>query len=525
MNIEKTAKIILFISGILLILVGVPRLILNAWIPYSQYVFYVVLVLILIATLMSYKSIIEILSLKSTKHGLNMGTLILLGLVLYIFVNFFAFRYDKSFDITKQKLNSISQQSVDILKNLKEKVSLNVYYQGDVHKNEIIGLKILFKKYQAESNQINYKLINAYKDLSAAQVLKREDKGKIVIIASNGKMSQRVSEPIEEESITSAIYRLNQTSFKTIYFLTGHGERQTQTDTDQQQGLGYGIGLLIESLNAKGIKTEVLNLGTSTKIPEDAALVAIIGPKKDLIDSEFQILKSYLTSGGRLFVAVDPSNGTNYNQLTELMGVRVDKNYLLTTQTVAGADALTVLGQNFPYKEIAKDLEANAITLFYESSSVNVVQGNSYKQDVVVGTNPIVIPVNDIQNYKTEVQGKESDSYNIGIISSYNKESEHNHDDADSVENHENSKLAVFGDSDFLSDVYISTGFNKDLALNTFAYMVDAKDLISIRPKTADETKVILTTLNSIFLIFVPVLSPLILLLTAAILWFRRRSA
>ncbi len=76
MKLENYSKGLFLFCGIILILVGVPRLLLGDWVIYSEYLFFTALVLFCIATAFSYKNILDFFSMRTTKYGMNMGTLV-----------------------------------------------------------------------------------------------------------------------------------------------------------------------------------------------------------------------------------------------------------------------------------------------------------------------------------------------------------------------------------------------------------------------------------------------------------------
>jgi len=519
---EKHSKALLLFSGLILILIGVPRILLSTWIPYSQYAFYFAVLLFLIGVALSYKTIFSFFTMRTTKYGLNMGTLIVLGALLYICVNFFAFRYDKSIDVTSDKLNSLSLQSLEVLDNLKSDVTLKVYFQGAVHKSQNMGLRMLFKKYKRESSKIKSAFVDAHKDPLASQVLTRADKGKLVLFATRGEKKERIKDPIDEESITSALFRLEQTEVQKIYFLTGHGERPSTKSADP----GDDAVFLREALEDKGFKVDSLNLSDRNMLPNDMSLLVILGPKKELLETEVSLIQDYLLEGGRLLMALDPSNqnSVTYANLASSVGIKVEKNTLLSTQTLAGGDSLSILGRDFDkLHPVTKVLDKNAITLFYQCGSLSKI-GEKFKVTNLVSTLPVVIPVVNLQNYQMEIQGRNPEVASVAMISEGSFE-DADHQGHDHNDEQVNFKVGVFADSDFTSDVYFETGFNKDLSLNLIAYLAGQNKLISIRPRVAKNTKLILTTSNSAFVMIIPLLIPLVLLIFAVVLWFRRRGA
>jgi len=520
MNLEKTSRILLLVCGLIIIVLGVPRLVLNTWLPLSSYLFYLCLFLFTLSMALNYKTILDFFTMRTTKYGLNMGTLVFLGLLLFIGVNFIGTRYDKSFDITSDGLNSLSLQSIEVLRNLKKDVEFRLYYQGDLHKSQNIAFKIMFKKYQRESDKVNVNFIDAHKDLSSAEFLSKEDKGKNVIILKQGERYERVAEPFSEDSITSALFRLDQAMDKVIYFSSGHGEKNLETS---EQGLG--LSLLSSVLKDKGFTLKAFNFLGASEIPKDAAMFAVVGPKKGFLDHELKMLEEFVSEeSGRLFVALDPSSEADFTQLFDKLGIVFKKNFILTTQPIAGGDALAVAAQKFdPSSDVTKKLEQDSIALFYEAAEVSKSEETSHQVSSLVESLPTMIPVTSLKTYQEEVQGKDPVSVSLAVLSEGLLEhTDHEHD---SSKPETPFKAIVFGDSDFLSDSYLNTVYNKDLALNSFAYLSGADNLISIQPKIAKDTKLILTSAYSAFIIIFPIVIPLLSLIISSVLWFRRRSA
>jgi len=528
MNFKKASWILLLVSGLILILVGVPRLVLNTWLPFSNYFFYLSLVLVLAWTLFNYKIIVDFFSMKTTKYGLNMGTLIFLGLLLFLGLNFLGSRYEVSKDITFDKLNSLSLQSMDIVKALDKKVEFLVYYQGDVHKNQNIALKLLFKKYQRETDKISTRFKDAHKDPSSAQFLTEKDKGKVVVILKKGEKTERALAPFDEDTITSALFRLESKVDKVVYFSTGHGERSFKSS---QEG-GGGLSLLKASLESKGFKVKELNFLGVEKVPDDAAMIAVVGAKKSFLDFELKILTEYLKKGSaRLLFAVDPTSEADFSLLFSEVGVKVRKNFVLTTEPIAGGDALAVAAQDFNKEsKITNKIEDNSLVLFYEATELLAEENQEYEVKTLISSLPTMIPVTNLKSYQEEVKGAKPKSSVLALQSEL-KDNHDGHDhskkdiDLTNADSEKKSKVVVFGDSDFLSDLYITTVFNKDLALNSFAYLSNVESLISIQPKVSKKTELILTSVYSAFIIIFPIFIPLVTLLLSSILWFRKRSA
>ncbi len=82
----------------------------------------------------------------------------------------------------------------------------------------------------------------------------------------------------------------------------------------------------------------------------------------------------------------------------------------------------------------------------------------------------------------------------------------------------------IYGDSDFMTNSFLRLGANRDLALNSIAYLAEDAAHISIRPKTPEATPLELTQTKEIIVIMAGVSIPLVLIIFSGFFWYRRRS-
>ncbi len=86
--------------------------------------------------------------------------------------------------------------------------------------------------------------------------------------------------------------------------------------------------------------------------------------------------------------------------------------------------------------------------------------------------------------------------------------------------------MVAVGDSDFVTNQMLQMQLNRDLAVNSFAFLAKDAELITIRPKQAKGTTLQMeqTTARAAFWgIFIPV--PLLMFALSVIMWMRRRGA
>ena len=87
------------------------------------------------------------------------------------------------------------------------------------------------------------------------------------------------------------------------------------------------------------------------------------------------------------------------------------------------------------------------------------------------------------------------------------------------------TRLVVFGDSDFLSNGYFNAPGNGDLALNVVAWLAEQEDLVSIRPKTSLPRILILSPAEGRFYFWsIVAFAPLMITVVGVGVWWRRKK-
>jgi len=86
------------------------------------------------------------------------------------------------------------------------------------------------------------------------------------------------------------------------------------------------------------------------------------------------------------------------------------------------------------------------------------------------------------------------------------------------------TRVAVYGDSDFVTNGVLGIPGNRDLFLNTVNWLAQQENLIAIRPREAEDRRIALTPAQSRWaLIQSLLLVPGLVLIAGFITWWRRR--
>lgn len=512
----------MLVAGLSLLVVIVARFILGGWLDMLW--FPLGLGLISLATLLitEFKTILEFLTMRTTKNGMNMGIIILLMVFVLGSVNFLSVRNDKTWDVTEGKVNSLSNQTVDILKNLDKELNILVFYKGEDVAEKREQVRTVLKFYEAESPKVKVQFYNTFTENLKTQKyvndLPDKNREALFVFAEFEGKKIRIQQPVfSEEKLTSAIIKATRKGTKKIYFLVNHGE--PSLEDNELSGLS-NIKVALEDSSFEVSSLELLK----GEVPEDAAVIAVVGSQTSLLDSEMKALREYAKAGGRLLIAVDPGQKHNIALLTKSLGIEFKNNFVLSPLSqLIGKSMASVVGVEYSEtSEITKKFQGS-MTVFDLVSEVIPAPDKSKELIVneLVKTHSSSFFTNDIERVE---KGQPERPFVIGV--SVEGRLEKPADKTDEADNTTASEFAaiVYGDSDFLTNQGLINGLNRDLALNSFTYLAKEADLVTIRPKQWKGTTILMTHTVQKTIVLAGVSIPLILLCLSGFLWFRRRS-
>ena len=441
-------------------------------------------------------------------------------------------RLDSSVDITRNSKNTLSPQSIKVLKEVVEAGDLKVtgYFENEAKSNYF---KALIGLYQRESAQVAFELVSP----NAERLRAIRDKVSVseTVIFSSPLGQSRITS-LSEEKVTNALSRLIRQKQSIIYFLQGHGEADMMSESDN------GISLLVRDLEGKGHQVRPLNLANKGGVPTDAGLLISIGAKYDLLSIESIFLEKYLDDGGRaLFLSSAMTPVDELNKLLHSFGMRINNDLILLNDNdprirLLGQD--TAIVTNFDsFHPITSDLSVGGGASVILNNSRSVSRLSDYhhgKVQLLASTNDDFLIWPNISNEvvlpsSRVVQGLESGAANIlavsvkdmrATVAKFDKSSSKKYSDFSSPLS-VYGKVAVIGASKFATNSGIERGENFDFVTNTINYLLDDFDLISIRPKEANAYLGEVSKNSYYFLFFICWVYPFSFLILAYILWWR----
>jgi ABC-type uncharacterized transport system involved in gliding motility auxiliary subunit len=499
---KKIATIGAYI-GILVITFGLLNYSINeVWDIYSTIMVSIGGVLVVFGLVMNLEEAKKAVMKRSTAYSANAFVMTVIFVAIVVLVNFLSNRHGKRLDFTENKEFSLSDQTVKVLENLNKDVKVVSFYKA----GEEQRMKDLLDNYSYHSSKLKYEFIDPDKKPEMAKRYDIKAYG-TTVIETSGK-SEKISE-ISEEKLTNAIVKATREKNKIVYFTSGHGER----DIDNSERDGYQM--VKEELEKLNYSVKKLNIIT-TGIPEDCSVLIIAGPKNNFFPNEIDSLKNYLDKGGKAFFMIDPPPSANFSELLDKWGIKIDEDIIVD---YSGIGRLFGMGPEVP---LVSEYESHAITekfdvmTFYPmarsvSKKENVESGISVQ--TLFKTNPRSWGETDITGMMRTGQVSNDNKDLAGPLS------------IGAISTKDNTKIVVFGDSDFAANIYAGQSGNGNLFLNVVNYLAEESDLIAIKPKDPEDRRVTLTAKQGKMIFWLTlVIMPVSVIATGVVVYFRRRK-
>ena len=522
-------KLALSLSGLSLVITMLVFWILGSWYSFLYVFLSVCFISLAGALILDFRLYLSFFTIRTAKKGMSIGMSILTALLLCFSVAYLSLSFDKSFDVTEEKINSLAPQTQQVLDSLKENMHLKVFYKGGQAlqaKEQIKRRLMLYKKY---SDRLKIQYHDAYLENKLAQeyLSQQSDKTKSSIFMFAEYKGKKVSvlSPYNEEKITTAIINAAKRDQKTVYFLSGHGERSVEDKGPE------GIQDFYSALSASAFKVKEWSFISDGPLPSDVSVLVIAGPERPYMEKEIEQLEEYMKKGGRLLLALDPDKKHKFDGFLKSYGITYRNRYVavlsLSLQSaMMGMGPFSPLGRHFDKEHIiTKSFSKNTAAVFHTASGLQAEDKDSADITELVKTDvqSLSVPGLSREDFKKGEKGP----HILGLLLKQKPaESEKNSSKKDS-KNQPSSILAVFGDSDFLSNQWFNNDHivNRDLSMNVLSYLADESDLVSIRPKRLKATQIALKKFDQISIVLFSIVLPLVFFVLSFILWFKRRGA
>lgn len=469
---------------------------------------------------------------KNLKHGsYSMGAItifIAIIVVLNLVLQEVPSKY-REIDLSTQKLYSIGDQTKKVLKKLDKDVEIYYIAQSGSESSDI---QKLLEKYEEGSDHIkveqkdpavNPKFVSQYTSDGVSNnsvIVVCGDKNKVIdnnslyeTTVNYQTYSSEVTGFDGEGQITSAINYVTSDSMPVMYTLEGHDEA-TMSDT------------LKDTIQKANIDIQSLNLLTMDSVPDDADILFIFAPAKDISEDEASKIISYLENGGKALIVSNYSSEEmpNFASVLENYGVKTADGIVLE------GDTNHYISQNPSY--LLPNIESNDITSSLSSGSryilmplaQGIVKSDNYRDSLEITD---ILTTSDGSYSKVNVEDmqtmeKESDDINgpfaVGVSITENL------DDEKETQIVYYSSEALFNDQ---MNTMVS-GANYELISASVNWMCESEEdsnTISIASKSYDTSTLTIPAADASFWsIFVTAVVPVVILVIGGGIWMKRRK-
>ncbi|MCM0605138.1 MAG: GldG family protein [Xanthomonadaceae bacterium] len=429
-------------------------------------------------------------------------------------LNFLGQRYPGKLDLTKNKLNTVSDQSSKLVKSLSKDLQVSFYSKVGIREK----YRPLFDNFKSMSPKFKIEYIDPDKEPTRAKTagVNKYD----TAILQYGEINQKVEEPTEEK-LTNALAKLIKDKKPTVCYITGHGEKSFANG--QPDGFDAAKkGLEDQSYNVKSI-----TLAQEPNVPSDCDALVMIGTNKALFASEAKSLDDYLSNGGRAAIALDMDlKGADLpKEMTTLLAKWYVKSplYLVVDpfSRMMGVDASVPILATFSKEvSITKDFQANCFFPFARPLEIMPGAPDTLKVKWLAQTTPKSVAIKDLKDLakgQLKVTDKDLKGPVNAMVSVDGKLKD--------SKAPRNTRLVVFGSAHFATNNYSRYGGNMDLFLNSISWLVEDESSISIRAKEDDAGQVNLTAAVGLVIFWTTVvIIPLFISILGIVIWIRRKK-
>lgn len=461
-----------------------------------------------------------------------LGSFAFLGLSHYL-----ANSTNLRWDVTQSKQHTLSNQTVEFISALTEEVELTAFYVGLPPKY----LQDLFKEYERLSaGLISTQIVDPIENIAFAakfgNAVNANERKAIVQSVSGRKDVDFTDDVLTEEDLNNAISSASRAA-RQVYFLNGHGE-YSLSNTDN-----VGLSKFKQLLTDNNIQSKPLMLGITKSIPADCDVLIIAGPRTELTKLEETLIVEYLTTGGDALFLIEHTTITtpdkpltseqlkqnpSLNSIINHWGLNVNSDIVIDVTNHVGDDVGSPATKNYQqHKAITQGLD---YTFYVRPRSISMLEQRrpTIKLASIVSTaskdqswgetnrnldivfdqgidTPGPVPI----SFVVLEQYPQSKNVSIPYIEK-SKPSD--------------TRIIVFTDADFLTNVYIDQYSNAQMGLNVVNWLAELDYQVFVSTKEVKVERLDLTSKQKRQVVVILFLMPFFLFIAGIMVWLRAKA-
>ena len=468
-------------------------------------------VLVAVSALPWLRNLRATLTGRTARHGLHAVITILFVLGIVGFVEALSYRHNKSIDLTENKRHSLSPQTIQLLRGLKTDVKALGFFRPDQPGKRVAdGLLEQYARYS--NGRFKWQVVDLDLGPKLAAQYGVEAYGTIVLEAG-GRHEKVLS--VDEEPITNALVKVTREGKRVLYVLQGHGE----LDLGNSERTGFSVAK--EAMERANHEVKPLILARETKVPDDAAVVIVAGPRIELFAPEADSLGAYLARGGRLLVMlgspmIQRVQDATLRKLLATYGIEAAEDIVIEYSALA---QLSGYGVSVPvvvdYDPHAITRDLRMMTVFPQARSLSQAKGAP--QAAAFGALARTSPQSWGETNRQELESgrvkpdpdEKKGPLLVAVTATKDK-----------------SRLVVLGSVALATNEFFGVASNRDLFLNIVSWLAGDEEQIAIRPRDSKIAPIFLTVVQerAINLLSLVILPGLALVAGIAVVVARRAA-
>lgn len=456
-----------------------------------------------------------------------------------ILLNVIATRHSFRGDLTAEKFYSLSDQTRKVLKSLDQKVKVTAFLKAG--SPEVGQIRDLLEEYKHLTSQLDVEIVDPDMNPDKAKQIYKITAYNTTVVESGDKRKDILPQEMfdyqfvgrspqrefkGESILTSAIISVTQTAQRVVYFLEGHGEHSID-DTAEN-----GISAMKQQLERDNYSVKTLNVLKEGKLPADADLVVIAGPKRAIPVPEVKLLAAYARGAGRLLVMLDPDTTAGLGPLLGEWGVKPLNGIAIDPRSFYYFGGIAWPIPSYRNHKITEDLMKNRIgTIFPISRALSAGKFDGgiatplleTSSESWLETDPNLRAKPDYDS-KTDTKGPLTMGVAVAV-SATQAADEQEQEPASAQQTF--PKLVAFADSDLIVNSKIQSvqDGGLDLVVNSVSWLLGAGETISVRPKQAQQRRMTLDNVSANLIGYTTIIFvPLAVIGIGVYRWWRRRS-
>ena len=493
-------------------------------------------VLVLGGLAASWRQVVALVSSTRFQKG-TASTLFTVAVVgILVLINVLGARFHHRADMTRAGEFTLSEQTRDVLDLLDRDIQVTAFFAADSAMRGDVS--VLLREYEIHSRHIRVEYVDPERNPSKAKEYGITRSGTIVMETGGRRHDvtplslYQIGQSAEEiqfrgeQALTRGIMELTMQVGANIYFLTGHGGPSIY---ERIQGLR-------SYLTGEGYNVGEINLAREGALPEDADLIILPGPRRDLDALEKQLLQEFLEEEGRLMVMLasvaQASPQPNLKALLESVGIGVNDDVVVDPTRSYFMDPTSPVPRYEDHPITRRLIDEQLAVVFPYARSLEILESEFNGWNV----RRILASSRDAWgrlNWEEGIDREDGDlegPLNLGTIVYRQLDEEEKEERAQDPlmglleDRHERGLVVVLGNMDFATDDLLGFQGNLDFFMGSVDWLLGEKQLISIRPKMPAFTRVFLTGQDVRMIFYGTVVAlPLVVLVAGGFIWFRRR--